>query len=190
MLDRSNGYEERASTFMRSRNARIGPGVVRDWAHEFELGAEVLELGCGHGVISQVLVEAGLSLFAVDASPTLLRAFHERFPDVVIECSAAEESTFFGRKFDGVVAWGLLFLLEEDAQRSILINVAKVLKPTGRFLFTAPREAIEWTDATTQRPSRSLGEVAYLELLRGIGLEVLSSATDEGGNFYYFAMKR
>lgn len=188
--DRSNGYEKYADTFIRSRNPRIGLDVVRDWARQFTQGAEVLELGCGHGVISEVLIEAGLTLFAVDASPTLLRAFHDRFPHVETDCSAVEESMFFGRTFDGVLAWGLLFLLEEDAQRHVLTKVGKALRPGGRFLFTAPREATEWIDVMTKRPSRSLGAVEYEQLLRGIGLEVSSGVTDEGENYYYYVIKR
>jgi 2-polyprenyl-3-methyl-5-hydroxy-6-metoxy-1,4-benzoquinol methylase len=188
--DRSSGYEEHADTFIRSRNPRIGLGVVRDWARQFTRDAEVLELGCGHGVISEVLVEVGLTVFAVDASPTLLRAFHDRFPHVETDCSAVEESMFFGRTFDGVLAWGLLFLLEGEAQRHVLAKVGKALRPGGRFLFTAPREAIEWIDVMTKRPSRSLGAVEYEQLLRGIGLEVSSGVTDEGGNYYYYAIKR
>jgi 2-polyprenyl-3-methyl-5-hydroxy-6-metoxy-1,4-benzoquinol methylase len=190
VLDRSHGYEEYADIFIRSRSPRIGLGVVRDWAGQFTRDAEVLELGCGHGVISEVLVEAGLTLFAVDASPTLLRTFHKRFPHVETDCSAAEESTFFERTFDGVVAWGLLFLLEEDAQRCVLTKVGKVLRPGGRLLFTAPREAIEWIDVMTARPSRSLGAVEYERFLRGIGLEVSSGMTDEGENYCYYAIKR
>jgi 2-polyprenyl-3-methyl-5-hydroxy-6-metoxy-1,4-benzoquinol methylase len=190
MFDRSNGYEKHADTFIRSRNPRIGLEVVREWASQFTRGSEVLELGCGHGVISEVLVEAGLTLFAVDASPTLLRAFQERFPDAQTECCTAEESTFFGRTFDGVVAWGLLFLLEEDAQRRVLAKVGEALRPDGRFLFTAPREAVEWIDVMTELPSRSLGAVEYERVLRGLGLEVSSGVTDEGGNYYYYATKR
>jgi SAM-dependent methyltransferase len=190
VFDRSNGYEKHADTYIRSRNPRIGLDVVRDWARQFTRGDEVLELGCGHGVISEVLVEARLTLFAVDASPTLLRAFHDRFPGVETDCCAAEESMFFGRTFDGVVAWGLLFLLEEDAQRFVLAKVEKALRPGGRFLFTAPREATEWIDVTTARPSRSLGAIVYEQVLRGLGLEVSSGVTDEGGNYYYYATKR
>jgi SAM-dependent methyltransferase len=190
MFDRSNGYEKNADTFIRSRNPRIGLDVVRDWAGQLTPGAEVLELGCGHGVVSEVLVEAGLTLFAIDASPALLRAFHERFPNVETECRAAEESKFFGRTFDGVVAWGLLFLLEEDGQRCVLAKVGEALRPGGRFLFTAPREAVEWIDVMTELPSRSLGAVEYEQVLRGLGLDVSSGATDEGGNYYYLATKR
>jgi 2-polyprenyl-3-methyl-5-hydroxy-6-metoxy-1,4-benzoquinol methylase len=187
--DDANGYEELAETFMRSRDSWIGTEVVRGWARELRPGAAVLELGCGHGVISAALVEIGVTLYAVDASPTLLRAFRQRFPAAEAECCTAEASTFFDRRFDGVVAVGLLFLLEREAQRIVLAKVAEALAPGGRFLFTAPRETTTWRDAMTGRESRSLGVAEYEGLLRGLGLEVSSGVMDEGGNHYYFARK-
>jgi SAM-dependent methyltransferase len=187
--DDANGYEELAETFMCSRDSWIGTDVVRGWARELRPGAAVLELGCGHGVISAVLVEAGVALYAVDSSPTLLREFRKRFPAAEAECCTAEASTFFDRQFDGVVAVGLLFLLEPEAQRIVLAKVAEALAPGGRFLFTAPREAATWRDAMTGRESRSLGVAEYEGLLRGLGLEVSSGVMDEGGNHYYFARK-
>lgn len=191
--DKSNGYEEQAATFMRARNVRIGQDVVRgwvrDWVGELATGAEVLELGCGHGVISEVLVEAGVSLYAVDASETLLRAFQERFPAVETECGAVQDSAFFGRTFDAAVAWGIIFLLPEETQFIVLVKVANALRPGGRFLFTATREPLTWKDSLTERESVSLGAAEYETLLRGLGLEVLPGCTDEGENYYIFARK-
>jgi 2-polyprenyl-3-methyl-5-hydroxy-6-metoxy-1,4-benzoquinol methylase len=69
MTDKSNGYEEYADSFMRGRHPHIGQNMAREWAREFTPGLTVLELGCGDGVISQVLVDVGLTLYAVDASP-------------------------------------------------------------------------------------------------------------------------
>lgn len=186
-MDRSNGYEEHALTFIRSRNPAIGPDVVRDWARELGTGATVLELGCGHGVISQVLVDAGLALYAVDASPTLLAAFRTRFPNVPAECAAAERSSYFERTFDGVLAWGLMFLLPGDAQRTVIGKVARVLRPGGHLLFTAPREAMTWTDVLTGRESRSLGRGAYRSLLSDAGFTVEDGRTDAGANHYFDA---
>ncbi|MES2393966.1 MAG: methyltransferase domain-containing protein, partial [Acidobacteriota bacterium] len=190
MTDRSNGYEEHAETFLRWRHPRIGQGIAREWARELSPGEAVLELGCGDGVISQVLMDAGLALYGVDASPTLLRAFRERFPAAQAECAAAEASTYFDRTFDGVVAVGLIFLLTEDAQRIVLAKVAHALKPGGRFLFTAPRDACSWTDVLTKQESRSLGAEVYERLLRELGLQVSSGRVDEGDNHYFFAVKR
>jgi cyclopropane fatty-acyl-phospholipid synthase-like methyltransferase len=189
MTDKSNGYEEHAETFMRWRHARIALEMVREWAGQFRPGESLLELGCGHGVVSQVLVDAGVTLYAVDASPTLLQAFRERFPAVPTECAAAEGSTYFDRTFDGVIAVGLIFLLPVDAQQVVLTKVADALKRGGRFLFTAPQEACRWTDDLTGQESHSLGDEAYEGLLRGLGLEVEAGALDEGKNYYYFAVK-
>jgi 2-polyprenyl-3-methyl-5-hydroxy-6-metoxy-1,4-benzoquinol methylase len=189
MVDRSNGYEQHAETFMRARNPRIGPDVVREWAAAFRPGAAVLELGCGHGVISQVLVDAGVRLYALDSSPNLLHVFHERFPAVPTECAGAEESTYFDRKFDGVIAWGLIFLLPEEKQRVVIAKAANALAPGGRLLFTAPRDACMWNDGLTGLESRGLGIAAYEALLQGMGLLVAPGRLDEGDNYYFFAAK-
>ena len=187
--DGANGYEEYAEIFMRARNLKIGLSVMRKWAGQLAPGSELLELGCGHGVISQVLLEAGVKLSVVDASPTLLREFHSRFPDVEVECSTAQKSELLSRKYDGVVAWGLILLLAETDQRSVLRRAADALRPNGRLVFTAPNEALTWKDSITEMPSLSLGATVYEALLRDLGLDVSSGVIDEGGNCYYEGIK-
>ena len=189
-MDKSNGYEEHADDFMRARRDHIGPDVVREWVQAFPPGAAVLELGCGHGVVSQVLVDHGLALYAVDPSPTLLSAFRERFPGVQTECAAAEDSNFFGRTFDGVIAWGLMFLLSEETQQMVLRKVARGLKPGGRLLFTAARDSVRWTDSITGLESRSLGANEYESMLRELGFDIEPGCIDAGENYYYFGVKR
>ena len=187
--DGANGYEEYAEIFMRARDLKIGQSVMRRWASQLAPGSEVLELGCGHGVVSQVLLEAGVKLSVVDASPTLLREFHRRFPDVEVECSTAQKSELLRRKYEGVVAWGLIFLLAETDQRSVLRRAADALRPHGRLVFTAPNEALAWKDSITEMPSLSLGATVYEALLRDLGLDVSSGVIDEGSNCYYEAIK-
>lgn len=195
--DGSNGYEGIAEIYVARRGTRplvgdaIGAVTVRAWAESFPPGRTVLDLGCGPGEPStRILQEAGLATYAVDASPTMVAAFRERFPGVPIEQNTVEASELFHRTFDGVLAWGLLFLLEPAAQGLVIEKVARALEPGGRFLFTAPTEPLEWLDAMTDRPSRSLGAQTYQRLLQGAGLTWVSGAEDEGGNHYYFVEKR
>ena len=196
LKDGSNGYEAVANIYIGGRGTRarvgesIGASVVKAWAATFPLGAMVLDLGCGPGEPStRILQESGLKTCAVDASPTMVATFRERFPGVPVELNTVEASQFFNRTFDGVLAWGLLFLMEPAAQALVIEKVARVLEPQGRFLFTAPRQAVEWLDAMTHQHSYALGEETYQRLLRAAGLKWVDSAEDEGGNHYYFVEK-
>jgi SAM-dependent methyltransferase len=195
--DDSNGYEGIADIYVAGRGTRpldgdaIGAATVRAWAQAFPPGATVLDLGSGPGEPStRILREAGLATYAVDASPAMVAAFRERFPGVPIEQSTVEASTFFDRTFDGVLAWGLLFLLAPAAQALVIEKVAAALKSGGRFLFTAPSEPLEWLDAMTGRPSQSLGARSYDRLLRDAGLTCVAEAQDEGDNHYYFVERQ
>src|SRR6187397_2122933 len=194
--DGSNGYEEIASIYVAGRGTRplvgdsIGAATVRAWAQAFPPSATVLDLGAGPGEPStRILQEAGLTTYAVDASPTMVAAFRERFPGVPIERNTVEASEFFSRTFSGVLAWGLLFLLDPAAQALVIEKVARALEPRGRFLFTAPRQPLEWLDAMTGRRSQSLGEHTYEQLLRDAGLTRVADAQDEGENYYFFVEK-
>jgi len=195
--DGSNGYEAVADIYIAGRGTRarvgepVGAGVVKVWAATFPPGATVLDLGSGPGEPgTRILQDAGLRTWAVDASPTMVAAFRERFPGVPIEQNTAEASDFFNRTFDGVLAWGLLFLLDSAAQALVIEKVARALEPRGRFLFTAPRQPLEWLDGMTDHRSQSLGEHTYERLLSDAGLTWVDSAEDEGGNHYYFVEKK
>ena len=185
--NQSNGYDEIATTFMSIREAsRIGATAVGDWSRALPEGGAVLDLGCGHGVpIAEVLIRAGFDLHGMDASPRMIDAFRDRFPDAPTACEAVEESSFFGRKFDGVVACGLIFLLASDVQTTLIRKVAKALSQGGHFLFTAPEERGVWSDPLTGRESTSLGDEVYRRLLDSVGLAVDGHRWDEGRNHYY-----
>ena len=187
--DLSNGWEGVAARFVALRS-RIGVATVQTWARSLRPGGTILDLGCGSGVpISEALMTCGFDVHGVDASPSLVAAFQKQFPHVPVVCESVEESTFFGRPFDGVVAIGLVFLLSEPAQRALIRRVAAALKPTGQFLFTAPAQKCRWADALTGRTSISLGAEAYREALADVGLTVVATYVDEGENHYYAAAR-
>ena len=189
MPDASNGYEACAAEFIKARRS-IGAAHVRTWAALLPDGADVLELGCGFGVpISQALIESGLKVYGVDASPSMLAEFRKRFPHATVECRPVEESSLFDRKFDGVVAWGLIFLLNPETQISVIGKAAAALNEGGRFVFTAPAQVCTWNDVLTGRESVSLGREAYVSALRSAGLELVAEFDDEGNNHYYSARR-
>ncbi len=193
--DKSRGYEAIASHYIAGRGSNykgrgIGAAEVAEWSRMLHEGASILDLGCGTGLpISQVLIERGFRVYGVDASLSMIAAFRANFPEVPVECAAAEESTFFGRTFDAVVSWGLFFLLEEETQLQLIRRVADVLKPGGGFLFTSPEQICSWIDGMSDQLSLSLGYDVYKNALEDAGLVLTGTRLSTGDNFYYFAQK-
>lgn len=187
--DSSNGYDALVGEYISARSL-TGQALVRDWAKSLPPEAAIIDLGAGSGEpITSVLIEAGFNVSALDASPRMVEAFRARFPDVEMACEPVEESNFFGRTYDAVIAIGLIFLLEAELQKPLIKKVAKALNPGGRFLFSAPTETGEWDDVLTGRRSVSLGQHAYNNALTGAGFESVISQHDEGGSHYYDAVK-
>ena len=193
-MDRSNGYERVAVEFLArrgsARSAGVGVKTVRNWARTLPPGSAVIDLGCGSGFpITAVLVGEGLNVYAVDAAPSFVQTFRRNFPNTPVVCEAVEDSTFFDRTFDGVVAWGLIFLLSPEEQRRLLQRIADILAPGGRLLFTSCAEPLVWNDAMTGLESRSLGAEEYRRQLLAGGLSVTSEYEDEGRNHYFDVFK-
>ena len=189
-LDPSNGWEAVAPDFIREgRNSLIGVAVVTDWVNRLPPGITLLDLGCGPGVPRSDPLHARGEVFAIDASLSLAMAYQERFPTAHVACEPAEGSELFKRQFDGVLAWGLLFLLPGAAQQEVIRRVAGALKRGGSFLFTAPWQVCKWADNSTGRPSVSLGLARYRELLTASSLTLVREHEDEGGNHYYETIK-
>ncbi|MBB4658729.1 methyltransferase domain-containing protein [Parvularcula dongshanensis] len=187
--DRSNGWDAVAAGFLAARTP-VGLGVVRRWAASLPPGCAVLDLGAGSGEpLAAALIAEGFDLHAVDASPAMVAAFRERFPDAAAACEPVEASAFFGRTFGGILAVGLIFLLPTDVQRDVIARAATALRPGGRLIFSAPSQACSWNDVLTGRRSVSLGAERYRDLLVRAGLIPTGEDTDRGGNHYYTALR-
>jgi SAM-dependent methyltransferase len=190
-MNSASAYETHAGKFLDARDgSSIGADIVADWVRGLPAGTDVIEIACGGGYpVSQTLLEAGVNLWAIDASPTLLERFRVRFPSVPTQCSLALESDYFKRKFGAAISIGLLFLLEESEQMEFVHRVSEILLPDGRFLFTAPIEIGRWRDTTTGHECHSLGEAGYVQTLEDAGFCVVGTHIDEGQNNHYDALK-
>jgi SAM-dependent methyltransferase len=190
MTDLSNGYDDDSAGFIAGRSPTIGVSIVRSWARSFPAGTRVLEIGCGDGnPITRTLIHEGLNVHAVDASPKMVSAFRKNFPGTPVICEAAEHLHDLDQRFDAAIAWGLIFLLTPATQEIVINNIGSALNSGGRFLFTAPKEAVIWTDIRTGRKSVSLGASGYQSLLSSANLSLIAEYDDEGSNHYFEAEK-
>ena len=174
---------------MRQRErSSIGVATVRLWARALPRGVAILDLGCGSGVpVATALSADGFVVHGIDASASLAAACRRHLPPARVACETIEDSRFFGRTFDGVIAVGVVFLLPAGVQRRLIRKAAAALNPDGRLLFTAPAPACAWADMLTGQTSRSLGADEYAAALSEAGLSLVGEYDDEGGNHYYDA---
>lgn len=92
-------------------------------------GERILDLGCGDGVLSARIVEAGAKVVGVDTSEDLLRAARERGIDARFMDGEALE---FEAEFDAVFSNAALhWMRDADA---VIAGVKRGLKPGGRFV--------------------------------------------------------
>lgn len=114
------------------RHAGFVPALgaaLLEWLHP-QAGERVLDLGCGDGVLTQQIVDAGCEVIGVDASPALIVAARERGIDArVVDGHALR----FNAEFDAVFSNAALHWMKRDPG-AVLGGVFRALKPGGRFV--------------------------------------------------------
>ena len=92
-------------------------------------GERILDLGCGDGVLTEKLVEAGASVLGVDASDTMIQAARARGIDAHVMDG---QSLPFDAQFDAVFSNAALhWMLDGEA---VADGVFRALTPGGRFV--------------------------------------------------------
>lgn len=182
-----DAYEANATDFLQHRDrSNIGIQTAQRWARSLKPGTKTIEIACGGGIpVTQTLLDARLKLWAIDSSPSLVKIFKQRFPEVPVQCASVLESDFFGLRFEAAISIGLIFLLQEADQIKMLERVSSHLEPGASFLFTAPVETASWTDLNTGLSCVSLGQDAYQAAFREFGFNLVDCHQDSGKNNYY-----
>lgn len=106
--------------------------------HLGKMEGEVLDIGCGNGIISINLGAAGFNVTGVDVSEKAIEVAKSQnpFENVTFQVLPAEELVNFTRKFDVIVCSEVLEHLEDPA--SLVKEISKNLKEEGILIVTVP----------------------------------------------------
>lgn len=101
-------------------------------------GAEVLDVGCGNGVISRALGEKGFNVRGIDISEkTIARAKElNKFPNVRFEAVSAEKLVADGVRYHAVICSEVLEHLNDPG--ILLKTLHQSLHPDGVLIVTVP----------------------------------------------------
>lgn len=123
-----------------ARWKKVVETYILPWTLEgLDLGSNVLEVGPGPGVSTDLLRNRVALLTCVEADRALADALHrrQRDPNVRVVHEDATRMSFPDRTFDGAVCFTMLHHVPSAAlQDRLLSEVARVLRPGGIFAGT------------------------------------------------------
>jgi ubiquinone/menaquinone biosynthesis C-methylase UbiE len=108
---------------------------------------QILDLCCGNGPVTQVLVQQSQQVTGLDASPKAIARAQANVPQATFVEGFAEAMPFADASFDVVHTSMALHEMEPEQRSQILQEVYRVLKPNGIFTlidFHSPTNPIFW----------------------------------------------
>lgn len=133
-----------------------GPAVQRFWhRRKLELvralalpraGMRALDVGCGSGVVADLLASQGADVDAVDTNEDAIRFARARFErsNLRFHVTAANEMAFAHGSFERIVCLEVIEHLPAAQAVALLRDLGRLLSPEGVLLVTTPNGASLW----------------------------------------------
>jgi len=129
-------------------------------------GEEILDAGCGTGLLTKELAARGVNVTGIDISPAMLAVAREKtreFPNVVLARADITALPLPSCVFDGVVCFTALEFVSRPGEA--LREMWRVLKPGGRMVLGVLNALSPWAWA---RAGRGVFAHAHFYSYRGM----------------------
>ncbi|MFF8593697.1 class I SAM-dependent methyltransferase [Streptomyces sp. NPDC015220] len=141
MLD----YDEEADRYDASRGGepRAAAAAAAVLGLLPEDARELLDVGCGTGIVTRRLADArpGLRVTGADRASGMARQAAARLPGAVV-LADSRRLPFPARRFDAVTSVWLLHLApSQESARAVVAECARVLRPGGLYITTVDKAA-------------------------------------------------
>jgi len=164
--------------------------AVLGWVDSLDLpvGARVLEIGCGAGLMSIALAQRGFRVYAIDSVETMVEqarklAFESEFAGILtVDLDDVYSLTFEDESFDLVIAIGVIPWL--DRVDLAIQQMARVTRPEGHVILTVDNWA-RLTNFLDPWLNPALGPLkrGMKEMLDQVGIR-RRSLSDIGANYH------
>jgi len=126
--------KEAYDVFTPQSNARLVQAFVR--LTGLPPGSKVVDLGCGSGIFSELLRQAGYTVVGVDISPKLIERGKTLYPGVEFVVADVETLPFADESFDGALLSGLIHHFPDP--HLLMKETHRILRPDGSFMAFDP----------------------------------------------------
>ncbi|MGA9382826.1 MAG: class I SAM-dependent methyltransferase [Phormidium sp.] len=160
---------------------------------------KILDLCCGSGQATQVLVQYSQNVTGLDASPLSLQRAKNNVPEAEYVQAFAEEMPFADNIFDVVHTSVAMHEMKPEQLRQIFQQVYRVLKPGGIFTlvdFHAPTNPLFWPGISIfmwlfeTETAWELINTNLLTLLQEFGFQELQQRLYAGGSLQVIQVRK
>lgn len=160
---------------------------------------KILDLCCGSGQATQVLVQYSQNVTGLDASPLSLRRAKNNVPEAEYVEAFAENMPFADNTFDLVHTSVAMHEMKPEQLRQIFQQVYRVLKPGGIFTlvdFHAPTNPLFWPGISIfmwlfeTETAWGLINTDLVALLREFGFQEAQHRLYAGGSLQVIQVKK
>ena len=124
-------YRDRAADYANMSTLNAPDRHLKAFICAIPDGGKVMDLGCGHGRSTALMIDAGLNAEGLDASPELAAIARDNFS---VEVTIAEFETLSPEStYDGVFANFSLLHAPKVEMPGHLMRIAQALRPDGIF---------------------------------------------------------
>ena len=133
-----------------------GPVIQRFWHYEKERsirkfsppmpGERVLDVGCGSGVVADLLASMGAEVTGIDANAKAIEFARATFhrPNLEFRCAFAEDLPYASASIARIYCLEVIEHLYRQQVRALLASFARLLRPGGVLTMTTPNYRGLW----------------------------------------------
>ncbi|MFN0254130.1 class I SAM-dependent methyltransferase [Pedobacter ureilyticus] len=97
----------------------------------------ILIPGIGYGRNAKILIDNGMTVTGIEISQTAIDLAHKYFGnDLKIYQGSVTEMPFDNKMYDGIFCYGLIYLLDKDERKKLILDCFNQLTENGCMIFT------------------------------------------------------
>jgi ubiquinone/menaquinone biosynthesis C-methylase UbiE len=132
-----DGYNRVAAQYEDFRGPFREDGVLAEFMGQITPGGQILDAGCGTGIIAKILVDHGYQLTGIDISQSMIDLAQKRVPEATFDVGDMAALDFDEDSFDGILSTYAVFHIPRTDHLPLFAGFRRTLKKGGTLLFSS-----------------------------------------------------